>query len=251
MKTNFIAAWGPSGPLYLLKTNKHNHFWVINGGWNLYLDDLLSSELSRFIIIKDNFEVYSYQQACVIIESLYNKKLPHSTLSSRNVEPFNPDHNDLAQGKAQGQYNSNIPNPDVISNTVIEYKTPNVSFEDLANVTNELNEQAKEYIKHYNIDCNEIELNVMKQLIQDGFTIPEKNMSNLKTNIVTTTTEYKVNGENVENLSDDNLLNCIATLEESIDKLQKMTTKSTFVTKTITHQQETLAVVVKHLDSRN
>lgn len=260
--SNYIAVYGPSGPLYLLKTNKLNQWWVINGDWLLVLDEISIPELPEYKIVMDNFGAYSHQQACATIEMLYEESLPYKTLCSHNVNPFNEEYDDIIHLQKQNAYQVELPDA-IIEDKVIDFKlsTPtidlgmggsiisekNTLYKNSSNVTNE---KAEAFCKHFEIDCNEIEMNLAKELIARSYPM-ENIMPTINTNIVTTKTVHFVNDQDVESMTSDQLINNIAQLEASIEKLNEIKIKSKFVTKTITEQETTLNIVVEHLDARS
>jgi len=198
--TNRIAAYGPLGPLYLLKTNVPDEWRVINGNWMLHRDAINRRDLNQYVLIKDNFGIYPYQQACDIIREMYEKSLPYKLLCTNNLSPFKHTCNKEEQTH-----------------------------------------------KPFEVDYNEI----TEKLIEQKY--PMENIMNdvIHTKIVTVATKHFVNNENVDDLTDDALLNSIVKLEESIENLTQVKTKSEYITKTIEAQKNTLAVIVKHLDARN
>lgn len=187
-----IGVHGPSGPLYLEKTQKHNVWWVINGKWELDLNTLKDKD--KYFIVKYNMMYLPWQNACDII----NKE-------------FNP----------IGMYHDLY---DYLHNTP-EHET-NVPWE--------------------------TDTSIQQELTIDEFKlIKDTTMQKIKPNLITTEIVHTINGTNVTELSNEQLLNYIVELEENIKRLNNVETKSKYVAKTIKEQTATLAIIVKHLDERN
>jgi len=64
------------------------------------------------------------------------------------------------------------------------------------------------------------------------------------------TTEHYVNGNNINDLTDDGLINAINSLENNIKVLKKIKTKSKMVNKTIKGKYRDIRNIVKHMDKR-
>lgn len=237
MSTNYVAAYGPSGPLYLLKTATPNQWWVINGNWLLDIETI-NNQLNSYVIIEDNFTIQSYQQACDFINYLYGKNLPYKKLRTNNLSYFDPGQNNKEQEKAQKFYDA--------------FLSKSSEKEQTSTIEDNPKQKVKDLCERFNINASKLELRVYKKMIERKYKLSEnKNMSTLNTDIVTTKTIHTVNGQEVEFLSDNDLLNYIAQLETSIKKLIDIRAESVFVKNTIEKQRNTLDVVIKHLDDRS
>ena len=64
------------------------------------------------------------------------------------------------------------------------------------------------------------------------------------------TTEHYVNGTNINDLTDDGLIDAISNLENDIKVLKKIKTKSKMVNKTIEGKYRDIRNIVKHMDKR-
>lgn len=67
---------------------------------------------------------------------------------------------------------------------------------------------------------------------------------------VTVETKHLVNGQNVKDMSDNELLMCVQSLENELEDLDELKTQSKFIEKRKKELGETLKTVVKHLDGR-
>ena len=236
--SNYIAAWGPNGPLYLEKTHKAN-IWSYRNGFGLLVRDLLPiNSLQEYVIIEDNFAELPWDIAVAKIKAMFNENQTYLVLCDGNLTPYEPNTKTISGG---------------------------VNIPPLSN----LDKQARAYLKYYKIECTKTELKVAKELIGlnpdhhwEQYITPTESESQintkqtkseqsmLQTNIITTNTINTVNDIDVNDLSNDELLDSVIQLEKSIDQLQSVKSKSKFVDKTISDQQKTLSIVLKHLDAR-
>jgi hypothetical protein len=67
---------------------------------------------------------------------------------------------------------------------------------------------------------------------------------------ITVETKHFVGGKEVSGLSNDDLITAVKKLENEINDLKNVATKSKFIEQKITELEETLKVVVEHLDAR-
>jgi hypothetical protein len=112
-------------------------------------------------------------------------------------------------------------------------------------VWNELLEEFGYAISQPN-PCSEIELPNSK-----GTCVLTPNTENEEEKMsVTTSTIHTVNGQNVTDMTADQLIKCVKDLEQEIVDLKAVSSESKYIDSKIKDLQATLKVVVKHLDSK-
>ena len=82
----------------------------------------------------------------------------------------------------------------------------------------------------------------------DGEMPEEKDMKDAP---ITVTTEHFVNGQNIKELTDDQIINFIAETESKIEKLKSVKTKSSTITAKIAEHETAIQGMVELMDSRN
>lgn len=266
--SNFIAAWGPSGPMYLKKTEEANVYYVINGDWTLIPN---VHDQNKYFIIKDNFINANYNEACDFIRKIYNEKLIYPILTDSHHSPYNlidenENINDLRgvtdESRELPPMGFSLPTKEFFGGVTEEmlYNLPPDQFSNKSTTkgTNSpkidvKNPEVYAIAEHFDIPLPLTEANksVIKQLIAQGYKLPnkEKTMSP-ETNIVTVETVNLVNGVDVKELNANDLLNSVIQLEANIKKLKEIETPSEFVEMTILKQKDVLATVIKHLNEK-
>lgn len=244
--SNYIAAWGPSGPMYLAKTEIENEYYVINGDWIIDMED----PTNEYYIIQDNILEGNYNTVCENIRAHYDETVAYPILRYLNHTPYEKDNKDEIVGSKIVNQKAPINKLKGVTEEtrkfVKEFTNP-LSTHELD--TTEI--EAKAICEHFGNVTNEVSTSIAKQLIAKGYKIPQKEKTmSPETDIVTVKTVNLVNGIDVKDLNANDLLNSVMQLEANIKKLTEIESNSDFIVKTITKQRNVLATVIKHLDTK-
>lgn len=171
-----------------------------------------------------------------IVRSIYNDSQAHYEI----------------QGKIETRLHQDVP-------------LSNVPVARLTHICRSLDESVRQ--EYFKLSVDEI-VELWDEILQKfGYPQPEDNpskLSNLCKEIpmpsfsepttapskVTVETRHYVCGKDVTKMSDDELIHTIKILEKEIDELTNVKVTSKFIEQRIKETEETLAVVVKHLDDR-
>ena len=104
-----------------------------------------------------------------------------------------------------------------------------------------------EYVKPDKLNMSPTLLEITDKYLQNNNPTKGNTMSNNNNSF---TTEHYVNGNNINDLTDDGLINAINSLENNIKVLKKIKTKSKMVNKTIKGKYRDIRNIVKHMDKR-